>query len=114
MTQFLPFVIAALLMYVDPDAAGYPAPQSTDVIVMGDLETLSTESMDELGSDVQITAHLKINKVLEGKIAERSVTIRYIAHTEWPKRNKIRFRLRKSSDGTYLVCSSGGRGYVCD
>lgn len=42
------------------------------------------------------------------------VNIKYITHGGLPQNADLRLRMRRADNGTYLVCSDGGRGYICE
>lgn len=106
---------SALLQSASPAAAQRDARvRPGDLIVMGYASTRSYEALDEFGMSGAMTAKLRILKVLRGRAPSRIVTIRYIAHMDLPKDRALRFHLRRSSSGTWLVCKQGGgQGYIC-
>jgi hypothetical protein len=86
-----------------------------DLVVTGYASTRAFEALDEFGMSSDITAELRISKVLRGHAPSHVLTIRYIAHTDWPKGLELRFHLRRSSTATWLVCKEGnGLGYICE
>ena len=84
------------------------------LVVFGKVKTLDTEVLDDLGLNVRITARLRITRVVSGHPPSSTVKILYIAHMSMPKNEEVRLRLRRSDNGLYLVCSEGGRGYICE
>ena len=94
-----------------------PAGTATEtdyVVVSGKLKNLDFDVLDEWGMNVRITAQLRVRRVVKGRLKARVLTIRYITHSGLPEDTEIKLRLRRSNDGSYLLCSNGGRGYVCD
>ena len=92
--------------------AGVP---STDLIAFGHVRTLTYEPLDELGMSGVMTARLTITRVLKGRAPSPVLTIKYIAHTDLPADQELRFHLRRAKDGIYLACRdrAGVRGYIC-
>ena len=85
-----------------------------DLLVTGYASTRAAEALDEFGMSSDITAELRISKVLRGRAPSQVLTIRYIAHTDLPEDSELRFHLRRSSASTWLVCKEGkGLGYIC-
>lgn len=92
------------------DEAGRPE----DLVVFGELDDQEyMGSMDELGMNGIIEARLRVTRVVKGRPPSLMLKIRYIAHTFRSGDRAFRFRLRRDEDGTYLACSDGGRGYIC-
>ena len=84
-------------------------------MVIGQVETLGSEVMDEWGLNVQFTGRLKVIRVLRGTRPSSMLPIRYIAHTSRASDHESQLRLRRAEAGTWLVCRhDGGRGYNCD
>ena len=88
---------------------------NADLVVIGHVSTLGYEPLDELGMSGVTTARLTINRVLKGRAPSPVLTIKYIAHSDLPADLEIRFHLRRSKDGIYLVCRDPrvGRGFIC-
>jgi hypothetical protein len=87
---------------------------TSDLVVFGKVQGQKfIETLGELGTDSVFTARFRVTRVQSGNSPSRMLTIRYIAHTYLSEDREFHFRLRPTSDGTYLVCSEGGRGYVC-
>ena len=87
---------------------------TSDLVVFGKVESQKfIETLGELGIDSVFTARFRITRVQTGNPPSRPLTIRYIAHTYLSEDREFHFRLRPTSDGTYLVCSEGGRGFAC-
>ncbi|MEG3179322.1 hypothetical protein [Sphingomonas sp. LT1P40] len=86
-----------------------------DLVVFGKLDQQEySESLDELGLNGLITARLRITRVVSGRPPSELLRIQYIAHTYRSQGRAFLFHLRRSDDGTYLVCGEGGRGFICD
>ena len=90
--------------------------RTTDLVVFGHVSTLGYEPLDEFGMSGLMTARLTISRVLKGRAPSPVLTIKYMAHTVLPADLEIRFHLRRSKDGIYLVCRDprGGRGFICE
>lgn len=85
-----------------------------DLVVMGYVRTQAYEVLDEYGMSTAITADLRISKVIRGRAPSRILTVRYIAHVDLPDDQDLRFHLRPTPTGTWLVCKQGGgQGYIC-
>ncbi|MBC9035234.1 hypothetical protein IAG41_22820 [Sphingomonas sp. JC676] len=85
-----------------------------DLVVMGYVTAREYEALDEFGMSSIMTADLKISKVLRGRAPGGTLTIRYVAHMDLPENSELRFHLRRSSAGAWLVCKQGrGQGYIC-
>ena len=107
------FVLAATCVSLSACTHFTPA-GSTNLVVIGQIDTLSSASLDEWGLNVMFTGDLKITRVLRGKAPRSSLPVRYIAHTEYPSSMKTKFRLQRAKNGDWLVCRHGsGRGYIC-
>ena len=88
--------------------------KSSDLVVVGQIETLSSASLDEWGMNVMFNGTLKVTRVLKGKAPPSPLPVRYIAHMEYLPRTEAKFRLRRAENGDWLVCRQGsGRGYIC-
>lgn len=86
-----------------------------DLVVIGHVTTHDYEAFDEFGMSGIMTGDLRISKVLRGRAPSKTLTIRYVAHMNLPENNELRFHLRRSSAGTWLVCKEGrGQGYICE
>lgn len=84
-----------------------------DIVAFGMLKSRGYEALDDDGLDARITAELHISRVVAGSAPSRVLIIHYIAHSDLPEGRELRFHLRRADDGTYLVCTEGGRGYIC-
>jgi hypothetical protein len=85
------------------------------VVVIGRVYTLSSEALDEMGLSSRMTATLRIQRVLQGQMTSREVTIHYIRHDFLPEDTDIQLRMRRGYNGRYLVCrGERGSGYICD
>lgn len=87
-----------------------------EVIVQGRLENLGYEPLDvpdDLIGHGIITANLHISRVLRGRVAAPVITVRYIEHGYLQSGPTFRYRLKKTRDGSYLICASGGTGFRC-
>ncbi|PXA97997.1 hypothetical protein DMC47_10935 [Nostoc sp. 3335mG] len=92
--------------------SGAPAQEPTKpdiVVVTGRVEDLRYDELDDVGLNFEVTATLRISRV-----ASPTVRIKYITHGGLPKNADLRLRMRRADDGTYLVCSDGSRGYMCE
>ena len=110
------FCTAALtpMLSVLPGCAHRSTAVAQDLVVRGQVETLSYEALDELGLNGRMTARLTITRVISGRPPSPVLTVRYIAHSYLPADRSVRLRLRRSDEDTWLICSeSGGRGYIC-
>lgn len=88
--------------------------KASDLSVLGKLESQEyIGSLDDFGLNGVITARLRISRTLSGRAPATVVKVRYIAHGYLSEDSELRFHLRRSDDGEYLVCSDGGRGFVC-
>lgn len=107
------FVLAATCLSLS--ACAHIAPSgSTDLMVVGQIETSGSEVLDEWGLNVAFTGALKVNRVLKGKPPGSPLLVRYIAHSAYASDKETEFRLRPAKDGYWLVCRQGnGRGYIC-
>ncbi len=82
--------------------------------MVGQIETLSSEVLDEWGLNVAFTGALKITRVLKGNPSGSPLLVRYIAHSAYAPDRESKFRLRPAKNGDWLVCRQGnGRGYIC-
>jgi hypothetical protein len=96
-------------------------PQRQDtphVLVLGRISNQHYEHVD-IDGDVLghgwITANLKVQRVLDGSLSKRVLTIRYFAHTYYREDISMRFKLKKAPDGTYQICVPKGKtGVRCD
>jgi hypothetical protein len=88
---------------------------STDVVVLGKVETLKYEALgDGLVMDGQFTARLTVTRIIRGRPPSHVLTIRYIAHTDRQVGYVGQYHLRRSKDGIWLACRKGrDRGYIC-
>mgnify|MGYP005830563671 CR=1 FL=1 len=86
---------------------------ASDLVAVGLLKNRGYEALDEYGLNGRFTAELHVSRVISGSVSSRLLTVRYIAHDSLPEDRELRFHLRRSSDGAYLVCRDGGRGYTC-
>ena len=88
---------------------------NTDLVVVGQVRTLSYEPLDEFGISGVMTARLTIARVLKGRPPSPVLTIKYIAHTDLAADQEFRFHLRRTTDGNYIACRDrrGVRGYIC-
>ena len=109
-----PFVLAAALVSLSA-CAHIARTGSTDLVVIGQVDTLDSEVLDEWGLNVKFTGRLKIIRVLRGAPPpSSSLPVRYIAHSSYASDRELQFRLRRVEDGSWLICSrGGGRGYIC-
>jgi integration host factor subunit beta len=119
MTRAMTFLLHLLALALAPAAASGLDPTSNasreanDLVVYGKVENLDSDEFDDLGMNVRVTARLRITRIVRGRAPSPVLTIRYIAHSYLSEDAELRFRLRRADDGTYLVCTNGGRGYVC-
>ena len=92
-----------------------PSPRKSDLVVVGVIERQKFVGMtDELGMNSVIEARVRVRRIEKGHLRSSVLTVRYIAHTAYSRDNlEHRFRLLSTADGKYLVCSEGGRGFVC-
>lgn len=95
--------------------AHYDRFRNGDLVVMGRVQTTSSEALDEFGLNGMVRARLSITRVVKGVPPGPILTVKYIAHTDLPSEEDIRFHLRPASDGTYVVCKdhAEARGYIC-
>ena len=92
-----------------------PRSGTDDAVVVGRVQTLDHEVLDEWGLNVQFTGRLNVTRVVSGRPPSAVLTIRYIAHSSLAADREFPFRLRRSEGDVWLVCrEGGGRGYVCD
>jgi hypothetical protein len=95
-------------------ATGRKADAKADLVVSGKLEAQEyLGSLDELGMQGVIKARFRVTRVHSGRTASQLLTVRFIAHGTVSEDREFRWRLRETDDGTYIVCSDGGRGYIC-
>ncbi|HEV2082595.1 MAG TPA: hypothetical protein VGR32_09105 [Brevundimonas sp.] len=99
-------------------SAGIAGP-SGDVIVIGRLQNLSSESVydpDDLLGHSWFSANLHVSRVESGELPGRIVPVRYFAHTTLREDVTFRFRLRGHEGGGYLICKrpGSGSGLNCD
>ena len=90
-----------------------PMDKSGELVVWGTLKNRSFEALDEWGLNGSAAADLHITHVDSGRAPSRILKIRYIAHSYIKEGVEMRFRLQRSETGEYLVCTEGGRGYIC-
>ncbi|WP_428678637.1 hypothetical protein [Sphingopyxis sp.] len=86
-----------------------------ELVVIGTLKNLNFRpDNDWMVTTGSATAELRVTRVLSGRPPSRVLKIQYLAHMYWRENVEGRFRLRRSDEGIYLVCSeNGGVGYVC-
>jgi hypothetical protein len=112
-----PSLCTAGLMAVLASCAGSEHPfgfQNNDLLAIGRLDPANDGVvLDDLGLNVQFTARFRIKHLSRGKAPSSVLTVYYIAHTSIPGGKNVRLHLRRHSGGEWLVCSGGGRGYVC-
>ena len=88
--------------------------ESTDLVVVGQIDTTGSASLDEWGLNVMFTGDLKITSAVKGKPPRNPLPVRYIAHSAYASDRKIEFHLRRAENGDWLVCRDGsGKGYIC-
>ena len=88
--------------------------RSDDLLVIGRIENLNSESLDDFGMSLRVLARLSITHVVRGHSSAPVLTFYYVAHSELQEDRDLRFHLRKSKDGTWFACSErSGQGYVC-
>jgi hypothetical protein len=108
-------LVLAAALTVSSGCVHHAAVPSTDLIVYGHVSTLTYEPLDEFGMSGVMTARLTVTRVVKGRAPSSVLAVKYIAHEDLPADQDRRFHLRRSKDGTYLVCRDprGGRGYNC-
>ena len=107
-------VALAVVLFAVASCAHFSGDESRDIVVFGKVQTLDFEPLDEYAISSQISARLTITRVIRGRPPSQVLTIRYIAHSDYPMDREVRFHLRRSDDGVWLVCHDGlGRGYDC-
>ena len=93
------------------------SPPPPNVEVIGRLTNLSyepRENPDDLLGHGWVVARLDVSKILRGRLATKTIIVRYLAHTYRAERAGVRFKLRAAADGTYTVCAEPGTiGLVC-
>jgi hypothetical protein len=106
---------AALALSASAEAREPASPvRDGDLVVMGYARTRAYEVLDEYGMSTAITADLRVSRVIRGRAPSRILTIRYIAHGNLRDDLELRFHLRPTPAGTWLVCKQGdGQGYIC-
>ena len=107
------FILTATLA---PAAGAAPVSfnKATDLVVFGRVTTLSYEVLDEFGINSAIVARLTITRVVRGRPPSSVLTIKYITHSDLVADREFQFHLRRSKEGTWLVCNDGGGpGYIC-
>ena len=108
-----PFALAATCVSLSACAHVIPA-KSTDLIVVGQIDTSGSASLDEWGLNVFFTGDLKITRVVKGRPPRSPLPVRYIAHSAYVSDSELEFHLRRAENGDWLVCRKGsGRGYIC-
>ena len=107
---------AIALIFLLTGCAGSPqiGANSGDLVAWGTLKNHSFKVLDEWGLNGRATADFHITRVVTGRTRSKVVRISYIAHSYIHEGVEMRLRLKRSGSGEYLVCSEGGRGYVCD
>ena len=98
--------------------SGFALP-SGDVVVIGQLENLNSESVynpDDLLGHSWFSANLHVSRVESGELPSRMVPVRYFGHTWLREDVSFRFRLRADEGGRYLICKGPGSpsGLNCD
>ena len=88
--------------------------QAKELVVVGRIENLKYDALDDLGISGRITARLGITHVVRGHAPSQVLTFYYIAHSEFAEDRDFRFHLRQSKGGIWSACSdNGNQGYVC-
>lgn len=111
--------LSALLWLIGAtqSAANGPSAPAPDLEVVGRLTNLGYEPVDDPNDMLGhgwITARLRISRVLRGRLVSRSITVRYLAHTDRAESVPVRLRLRAGKDGGYFVCAARGEdGLIC-
>lgn len=98
--------LTGLLLLVLPTLA--EARTQPDVEAFGRLQNLSYDPIndpDDLLGYGWITARFKPVRILRGRVATPTITVRYLAHTYWSEDRLIRLRLRPRPSGIYVVCA---------
>ncbi|AMG75422.1 hypothetical protein [Sphingopyxis granuli] len=99
--------------------AAAEAPAATPYVdLIGRLENLhdyqSTNDPDDVLGHGWMTARLHVSRVLSGQRLARVITVRYFGHTHIRDGRKMRWKLRRGDDGTYLICvPPGSVGVQC-
>ncbi len=89
-------------------------PREDQLVVFGKIERQEyIDFVDDLGMNIVMEARLFITRVESGHSPTPSLTMRTITHTDLPQGRELRFRLCPTTEGKYLRCSEGGRGYRC-
>ena len=108
-----PFALATACALLTACAHTAPA-ESTDLLVVGRIDTTGSTSLDEWGLNVMFTGDLKITRVLKGRPPPSPLPVRYIAHSAYASDREREFHLRRAENGSWLICREGsGRGYIC-
>ena len=103
----------ALITVLVP-GAGFARIARNDLVVVGRVKTVDYAALDDFGLNGQMTARLTITRTLRGRPPSSQLTIQYIAHSYLPEDSELRFHLRSTKNGIWLVCREGkGRGYIC-
>lgn len=91
-----------------------PDLETNDLVVLGRVERIAYEPLDELNIDGIFTARLTITRVIRGRPPSSVMTIRYVAHTDLVSDRDSRFRLHRSAGGDWLACAKPDeRGFHC-
>lgn len=89
-----------------------------DVEVIGRLKNLSYQSTndpDDLLGHGFITARLTVDRIISGRMSSKQVKVTYFAHTYLIDNHKFHFKIRRTSDGDYVICANkGGIGIKCE
>lgn len=99
-------------------SSGFALP-SGDVVVIGRLENLNSESVydpDDLLGHSWFSGNLHVSRVESGELPSRIVPVRYFGHTWLREDVSFRFRLRADEGGRYLICKPprSASGLNCD
>jgi len=99
-------------------SSGFALP-SGDVIVIGRVENVSSEPVDDphdLLGHGWFSGNLHVSRVESGRLPSRIVPVRYFGHTWLREDVNFRFHLRADEGGRYLICKppGPGSGLNCD
>lgn len=107
-------VAVLTLLGLTTACAHTPDVETNDLVVLGRVERIAYEPLDELSTDGLFTARLTLTRVIRGRPPSSVMTIRYVAHTDLVSDRDFRFRLHRSAGGDWLVCAKPGeRGFAC-
>ena len=107
------------LMSVLAACATLPVQSNTShIVVLGRLSNQTYEPVgieDDILGHGWISAELSIDRVIEGEISERRIPVRYFSHAYYREDKSMKFRLKRTEEGKYVICVPKGQtGVRCD